>query len=358
MVCSDRAASAVSVVVPVYNGERFVAGAIESIYAQTLLPTEVIVVDDGSTDTTPQILEKFAERPGFRAIRKSHGGSGSARNVGIKESHGDYVAFLDHDDVWFPQKLEHQLTHFDRSWGMSFTAYWFSTETTSELRRLDGWNPDPPAVFGALSRGNHLMGGSTSLIRRRVFDHAGHFEDLRVGQDWLMWLRIAAAGYAIGYLAEPLTEYRWHGRNASYIDTAAWYACGCSVFDRFGDRRLRAWWRLISAVYSQTELQDRRRARRLMLEAARIRPLSIRPGWVRLLFGELPAGGRPAESVDRQRDNTPATPSIRASRDWDPQLVRPAHGEVPLDEVGTTPVYADADSPGTRKIGSTAQRSR
>jgi glycosyltransferase involved in cell wall biosynthesis len=273
---------AVSVVIPVYNGEMFLAEAIESVYAQTVLPGEVVVVDDGSTDGTPEIVRRFTDRPGFRAVRNPHRGEASTRNAGIEHAAGNYVALLDHDDTWRPEKLERQLAHFDPAWGMSFTAYWRTSDATSELCCQDEWDTDPEAVINLLSRGCSVAGCSTALIRREALERAGPFEQSpSVGADWLMWLRIAAAGDLIGYLPLPLTEYRWHGNNASdlgtaYHDSAIW------VFDRYGDRRLRAWWRLQAAIAAR-ERQDRRVARRRIIEAAGIRPLSIRPGWVKLL---------------------------------------------------------------------------
>src|SRR3954452_17033481 len=111
----------VSAVVPAYNSGELVAEAIESIYAQTTPPDEVIVVDDGSTDHTPEVLLRFEGRPGFQWHRKTNGGEASARNAGVELARGEFVAFLDHDDRWRPEKLERQLASFDANWGMSFT---------------------------------------------------------------------------------------------------------------------------------------------------------------------------------------------------------------------------------------------
>jgi glycosyltransferase involved in cell wall biosynthesis len=272
----------VSVVIPVHNGDEFLAETIESVFTQTVLPAEVIVVDDGSTDNTPMILRQFEGSPGFQSVGKPQGGEASARNVGVELATGEYIAFLDHDDLWRPTKLERQLAEFDPAWGMSFTAHERRTATTVELERCDAWDPDPRAVVSVLMRSCPVKPTSTVIVRRDVLRRVAPFEQVApFGDDWLMWLRIASAGNAVGYLPEPLTEYRWHGKNLSK-DERGYYDCACGVFDRYGDRRLRARWRLIAAIDAY-EHQDRQRARRRLFQAARIRPWAIRPGWVRLI---------------------------------------------------------------------------
>src|SRR5436190_14977753 len=275
----------VSAVVPAYNSGERVAEAIESIYAQTVLPDEVIVVDDGSTDETPAVIRRFEGRPGFRSIRKENGGEASARNAGVELATGEFIAFLDHDDLWRPQKLKRQLETFDPSWGMSFTwLEWTSTPigTPSQYRRYDSWDPDPQVVLRLLESSCAIGPPSAALIRRDALLEVGRFEQVRpFGDDWLMWLRLAKAGNRIGYLPEPLTVYRWHGENLSNDESGASFDAACAVFDRYGDRRLRAWRRLLAAIYAH-EHHDLQRARRRVGEAARIRPWSIRPGWLRL----------------------------------------------------------------------------
>src|SRR5690242_8557747 len=276
----------VSVVVPAYNRGEGIAETIESIYAQTRLPDEVIVVDDGSTDDTPEVIRRFDERPGFRSIRKPNGGEASARNAGVELAGGDYVAFLDHDDLWKPEKLERQLATFDPSWSMSFT--WLEYETTAGVApttyfRYESWDPEPGAVLSRLERWCAVGPPSTVLVRRDALLRIAPFERVRpFGDDWLMWLRFARAGYLIGYLPEPLAVYRWHGGNLSIDDRGQSFDAACAVFDRYGDPRLRVWRRLLAAIYAH-EHGDRPRARRRLAEAARIRPWSIRPGWLRLL---------------------------------------------------------------------------
>ncbi len=273
----------VSVVIPVRNGAQFVGEAIESVYDQTLLPDEVIVVDDGSTDETPDILRRFHGRPEFRSFRQPSGGEASARNAGVARARNEYIAFLDHDDLWQPEKLELQLASFEPMWAMSFTAYEVFAPTTTTPVVHERWAEDPKAVVRRLEHECCVRPPSAVMIRRSVLRSMGPFEQVaRFGTDWLMWLRIAAAGHLVGYLPEPLTRYRWHGSNLSNNERD-FFDCACGVFDRYGDRRLRAWWRLNAAVHAY-ENRDLAQARRRLREAARIRPLAVRPGWLTLII--------------------------------------------------------------------------
>ncbi len=98
----------VSVVLPVFNGERYLAEAIESVFAQTRPDLELIVVDDGSSDGSREVAERFD----VTFLPQDHGGPGAARNVGVAHARGEYVSFIDHDDTWVPEKLEWQLDVF------------------------------------------------------------------------------------------------------------------------------------------------------------------------------------------------------------------------------------------------------
>src|SRR5436305_4940478 len=101
----------VSVIIPAYNYARYIAEAIDGALAQTHAPLEVIVVDDESTDDTPRVLAGYGDR--IRTIRQPNGGAAAARNTGMAAARGEYVAFLDADDVWLPRKLELQLQRFE-----------------------------------------------------------------------------------------------------------------------------------------------------------------------------------------------------------------------------------------------------
>src|SRR4030095_14530375 len=114
---------AVSVIIPTYNGALFIAETIESVLTQTHRDVEIIVVDDGSTDETPRVLQRFAEH--LKVVTSDRNGIPAARNRGVRFSNGRYLCFLDHDDLWKPDKLARQVKMFDQhpEVGFCFTDY-------------------------------------------------------------------------------------------------------------------------------------------------------------------------------------------------------------------------------------------
>lgn len=203
----------VSVIIPAYNAARWIAETIDSVLVQTFRDFEVIVVDDGSTDETPEIVAKYGNS--VRHVRKENGGESSARNAGVRAAHGKYVAFVDADDLWLPEKIELQMKLFtkcpDLAWAYC-DALVFDGQTNQVLWKIsDTTKPYEGDILRPLLLDN-FIGSPTPIIRRDVFDVAGYFDEsplIRIGPDWDMWLRIAAK-HAIGYVAQPLAKYRWH----------------------------------------------------------------------------------------------------------------------------------------------------
>ncbi len=108
---ATQSAPLISCIVPVFNGERYLAEALESIFAQTHRPIEIIVIDDGSTDGTPDVAARF--KSSIKYIRQTNAGPPAARNRGLSEAESDFIAFLDADDLWHPEKLARQLRQFE-----------------------------------------------------------------------------------------------------------------------------------------------------------------------------------------------------------------------------------------------------
>ena len=201
----------VSVVIPTYNYARYLPEAIDSALAQTHAPLEVIVVDDGSIDDTPGVLAAYGDR--IRVIRQANRGAGAARNTGIAAARGEYVAFLDADDVWLPRKLELQMARFEADPGLGLVHC--GAETVDDEGRhagfmingLEGW-----VAADLLRLDREVMGpGSNIVVPRHVAEGIGGFDErLPPSEDWDFSYRIAAR-YRIGYVAEPLIRYRQHG---------------------------------------------------------------------------------------------------------------------------------------------------
>jgi glycosyltransferase involved in cell wall biosynthesis len=197
----------VSVIIPVYNGARYLRAALESVFAQTYRPFEVIVVDDGSIDDSGDIAQSFPE---VRYVRQKNQGVAAARNNAIDAARGEFFAFLDQDDLWTPEKLRlqvrHLLSHPDLGYTLTHQQFfldpgatlpaWFRKELLASVHT--GW------VLGTL------------VVRRAVFETVGNFATAYSAandSDW--FFRAKAAGIPMAVVPELLLLKRIHGANDS-----------------------------------------------------------------------------------------------------------------------------------------------
>ena len=174
----------VSVIIPVYNGERYFVAALESIVVPDSIAVEVIVVDDGSTDGSAAIAA--GRSPSVRLIRQEHGGLPRARNRGLAEARGSLIAFLDADDLWSPDKLTLQLAAVGRHPDVAIVL--------GRTRRM--WAAAPASGTGELAYGEPELALSfgSGLVRRSVFDAVGHFdESFTYCDDWEWFMARARA---------------------------------------------------------------------------------------------------------------------------------------------------------------------
>lgn len=224
----------VSAVITTYNYARYIAPAIESVLAQTLSPSQIIVVDDGSTDETEAIAAAYAS-VGVRYVRKENGGAGSARNRGIMESNGELIAFLDADDRWLPDKLALQVEHLQRypEAGLVSGSEWQVFESEREpmfLRRKPTGVAD---MYKRLLVENVIGNPSLVLARRACFERAGLFdESLRLGQDWEMWIRITRL-FPVGVVDAPLICFMRHTSSLTWGQMRARYATNRLIQRRY-----------------------------------------------------------------------------------------------------------------------------
>lgn len=195
----------ISVIVPAYNAAGHIEKALDSVLAQTLIPHEIIVVDDGSSDDTSRILDSYGKR--IRSIHQSNTGQSSARNVGIQVAKGEWIAFLDTDDYWLPTKLERQAAMLADKPSIGFC----STSTRAESpegEMLDLWccpriRDD---ILHTIFVNNAAVAGSCSAVvaRRKLLLQAGLFdENLHGLEDTDLWIRLAAIT-AYDCVNEPL----------------------------------------------------------------------------------------------------------------------------------------------------------
>lgn len=207
----EPASDLVSVVIPVYNAEKYLEETLASVLAQTYPHIEIIAVDDGSKDRSIQILEQYPDR--IRVVRQANAGAAVARNRGVQEATGKWIAFLDADDLWTPDKIQRQLDA-SRGYVWSHTDSVFIGGVNDGRKDSDFTDKHQGHILEQLICSN-FIGTSTLMIQRQVFLDAGGFdESLRSIQDWELWIRIARQ-HPIGYVDAPLMKYRVHAVSAS-----------------------------------------------------------------------------------------------------------------------------------------------
>jgi glycosyltransferase involved in cell wall biosynthesis len=201
----------ISVVICVYNGERFLAEAIDSVFAQDYRPIEVIVVDDGSGDRSGEIARSYAD---IRVLSQDNSGLGAARNAGIHASTGAFIAFLDADDVMLPSKLSEQ------------AGYLFAHPEVGYVLCRQKLVPDAGSDLPPWARRDTIFGDpggvqpTCGLVRRTALERAGGFPSVRIG-DGMEWLsRLREAGIGIHVLPKVLLLRRVHEDNLTHDQTA------------------------------------------------------------------------------------------------------------------------------------------
>jgi glycosyltransferase involved in cell wall biosynthesis len=214
----------VSVVIPCYNGARYLPATLDAVMSQRGVDLDVIVVDDGSTDESARIVE--ARYPGVRLARQANGGVARARHRGVELARHDWVAFVDADDIWLPSKLSAQLQLHESNPAcrLSYTAWhvWHCEDPTPDCRLVDEltasfgderrWGGPSGWIYPDLLLDCHVW-TSTVLLQRTLFEELGGFDpDLRVGEDWDLWLR-ASRVTPIIRLNAPYSLYRMHGES-------------------------------------------------------------------------------------------------------------------------------------------------
>ena len=201
----------VSIVVTCYNYGQFVASCLASIQQQIFADFEVIVVDDGSTDNSVQQIQPFLQDSRFRCITQTNGGQANAKNRGIKEASAEFIAFLDADDIWAPEKLSKQMHLFARQEvGVVYSrAIHIDPEGAAIVMTPLGkfLQPQRRQVTDYLFYDNFVP-FSSAIVRKSCFDSLGLFdESLAMGIDWDRWLRISTT-YEFDYCEEPFLFYR------------------------------------------------------------------------------------------------------------------------------------------------------
>lgn len=207
----------VSVLVPAYNAMEYLPETISSVLSQTYQNFEIIIVNDGSSDHIENWFEQLLDQR-IRLVSQSNQGLASARNTGLAEARGEYIAFIDADDLWLPTKLERQVSVLDSSPDIGLVYTWIDLidEDGKPLGKVRK-NRARGNVWLDLTVHNIVECGSVALVRRICFEKVGNFDStlpFSCSEDWDMWLRIAAH-YSFEVVQEPLVRYRYHSTNLS-----------------------------------------------------------------------------------------------------------------------------------------------
>lgn len=209
--------STVSVVIPTYNYGRFLAEAIESALSQTRAPSEIIVVDDGSTDDTASIVKGFDAH--VKYIKQENAGVCAARNHGVRESTGELIAFLDADDRFEPTAIEKQAAIFesDPEVGLVYCGVReFDSDTGATLKTYVEGAGDGLATNLLLWDGPVIAAPGLIVVSRIAFDTVGGFDpQMKVGEDWDFCYRVARK-FRVGFVPEILVNYRIHSAAAHH----------------------------------------------------------------------------------------------------------------------------------------------
>lgn len=290
----------ISVVIPAFNCGDEIVGAIDSALAQVGVTTEVLVVNDGSTDDrTVDVLRQLRiQHPGrLTVLHQPNQGPAAARNTAIRQAKGDWIAFLDHDDRWSIDKLQQQLKiAIDQAADVVLTA----AENFDDIRRVAQLRAVPQMdtqsdVYRELLADNFVT-LSSALVRRDCLLMAGLFDEQWKGvEDWALWLTLANIGCRFSSIPHPLVQYRWHATSLSrnhdamqrqrreLIRQSLKSARGRQL-SRRDRRKILAGERMCSAWFLAEA--SPRKAILLYLQALRYRPLHV-PAWKGVIKGLL-----------------------------------------------------------------------
>jgi glycosyltransferase involved in cell wall biosynthesis len=217
----------VTVVMPVYNAARYIDRALDSVLCQSFPADEIIVVDDGSHDGTPEMVAKLA--PKVTLVRQANGGPSMARNAGIAVASGELIGFLDADDWWADNKLELQVASFQDSADviLSYSGMYIVEENLVIRQKK------PPAssqLWPGMRFANPIAPSTVMVRRDALLQVAGFAEDLWVGEDWDLWVRLYKIGKFTS-LNQPLTYYR-KSQNSLSSDAEKMFRDSCKLLER------------------------------------------------------------------------------------------------------------------------------
>lgn len=274
MLWQGNAMAKVDIIIPAYNSAHFLAEALESVAAQTFTDWQIVLVDDGSTDNTPEVVAPFQQRFGekLRYIRQENRGVSAARNRGIRSATSEFVAFLDADDIWLPRRLEYSLSTLeDRP--TAGLCYGLLTRIDSKSVPLDTWHGNDAHVEGRIARYIYTreveLPCLTVTARRRCIEEAGYFdESMRATEDRDLWLRIARR-YEVAFVPEVLALYRISIGSASANPDRMFEAQKDFIHKHYGQPECGFWQRQVALARAYKQRAEALQARGEKVKALR-----------------------------------------------------------------------------------------
>jgi teichuronic acid biosynthesis glycosyltransferase TuaG len=267
----------VSIIMPAYNADRYVAESIRSVLAQSFGNWELVVVDDGSTDNTREVVQGFvAGDARVKYLERPNGGQAAARNTGLAAARGNLIAFLDADDLWLPEKLAAQIAVLDRTnVDLVYSdGYIFSEDGAEDRFNILPGEARGAEMFRALFTSNRIATLSV-LVKRRVLDSAGRFDEDRAYQnceDYDLWMRLAKNGASFYGMPEKLMRYRRHSGATTYTASKLLAPMLSVILKHAPDplldrelvkRRVRSLYReLISSLVAEGQIKEARQRMR------------------------------------------------------------------------------------------------
>lgn len=206
----------ISVIIPNYNNAQFLTECVDSVFVQTYQPLECIVVDDGSTDNSLEVLNELSQKyPKLRIFEQINSGPSVARNLGMKHAKGEYIAVLDADDYWSPCKLENQVKLVESEKDVISSHCNFS-RSTGEFFPLNKYSLPPYTPFDLLERNSIIGSCSSILFAKSILKTVGEYNStLRVSEDQEFHFRMALAGCYFKHVNSCDVHIRWHSNNTT-----------------------------------------------------------------------------------------------------------------------------------------------
>lgn len=224
----------VSVIIPTYNRAEKLHKSMESVLAQTYGDFELLIIDDGSTDSTAEVVSSFGDDR-IRYVKMAQNvGASAARNEGVRLAEGDWIAFHDSDDFWRPDKLQKQMDYMERNpeYDVIYCSYLMHTDEEEIVVPNENWSGELEGDLFISLLARNSIGAPTMLIKKSVFEETGGFDtSFKSLEDWDLALRIAMR-HQIGYVPEVLVDaYMSSGGVSSNV--GAYYESRCKLIGRY-----------------------------------------------------------------------------------------------------------------------------